>query len=97
MRADLDQAILNLLAPGERVRPAQLLMIEKYSPVDSASGSSLTASQAWVIWALLMSSGAFGPPMRVGTQPGSSALERTAGQRRATAKARSTSCSLLSA
>src|SRR4051794_11574106 len=28
VRADLDQAILSVLAPGERVRPAQLLMVE---------------------------------------------------------------------
>jgi hypothetical protein len=36
------------------------------------------------------------PPILVATQPGSRALERTFGQRRAIAKARSTSCSLVS-
>ena len=57
----------------------------------------LTASQACVRWAWLISSGAPGPPIRVGTHPGSSAFEKTSGQRRATAKARRTSYNLLSA
>src|SRR5271170_5022710 len=43
-----------------------------------------------------MSSGAPAPPILVGTQPGVSALDSTLGQRRATAKASMTSCSLLS-
>jgi hypothetical protein len=38
----------------------------------------------------------FGPPILVGIQPGSSALEKTSGQRRAIAKANNTSCSLVS-
>ena len=39
---------------------------------------------------------AFGPPIFVATQPGSRALESTPGQRRATAKASRTLCSLVS-
>ena len=53
-----------------------------------AAGSPLTASQAWVTAARLRSSGAPGPPILVGTQPGSRALDSVPGQRRATAKAR---------
>ncbi len=62
-----------------------------------AAGSSLTASQAWVTGAWDMSSGAPGPPILVGTQPGSRALLSTPGQRRATANASTTSNSLESA
>ena len=47
-----------------------------------ASASSLTASQTWVRRPLSRSSGAFAPPMRVATQPGSSAFDSTFGQRR---------------
>ena len=70
---------------------------KKYSPVTHAAGSSLTASQAWVTGASDMSSGASGPPILVGTQPGSTTLESTPGLRRATARASTTSHSLLSA
>src|SRR3712207_7452487 len=48
---------------------------------------SLTASHAWVTGARDRSSGAEGPPILVGTQPGSTAFDRTDGQRRATARA----------
>ena len=54
-------------------------------------GSSLVASHACVRHPASRSSGAPGPPIFVGTQPGLTAFDKTLGQRRATANASSTS------
>jgi hypothetical protein len=51
----------------------------------------------WVRCPVSRSTGAPGPPILVRAQPGSTALLKTFGQRHASAKARATSCSLLSA
>ena len=48
----------------------------QYPPLVQASGSSLVASHSWVRWPSRRSSGALGPPILVGTQPGSTALLR---------------------
>src|SRR4030095_12852537 len=65
-------------------------------PLLRASGSSLVASHCWVRCPSRRSSGAPGPPILVGTQPGSTALLYTSGQIRATATARVVTNSLLS-
>ena len=66
------------------------------SPLVRASGWSLVASHSWVRCPSRRSSGAPGPPILVGTQPGSTALLDTSGQSRATAQARAVTNSLLS-
>src|SRR4051812_24474362 len=68
----------------------------QYRPLTIAAGSSLTASQVWVRYPISKSSGAPGPPIFVGTQPGSTALLRTSRHRRATAEASAVTYSLLS-
>jgi hypothetical protein len=57
----------------------------------------LTASPVWVRWPVSRSTGAPEPPILVRTQPGSTAFLKTFGDRRASAKAIATTCSLLSA
>ena len=68
----------------------------QYPPLLRAAGSSLVASHSWVRCPSRRSSGAPGPPILVGTQPGSTALLYTSGQMRATATARAVTNSLLS-
>src|SRR6266516_4852023 len=58
----------------------------RYRPVWEAPGSSPVASQTWVRTPSSRSSVAYGPPILVGTHPGSTALDGTSGQRRAMAK-----------
>ena len=66
-------------------------------PAARASGSSLTVGHSCVWWPSSRSSGALGPPILVGTRPGSTALPDTPGCSRATAAAGVVTKSLLSA
>src|SRR5690349_1129436 len=68
----------------------------QYPPVPRASDESLVASHTWVTCPRSRLSDAPGPPIRVGTQPGSTALLGTPGHSRATAAARVVTKSLLS-
>src|SRR5580700_3535742 len=94
-RAQVEQAFLHGRRVGGRVDLPAMLVVEVLTAYHRR-GSSLVASHACVTGARLRSSGAPGPPILVATQPGSSALEKTPGQRRATANASTTSKSLLS-
>src|SRR5262249_15572633 len=68
----------------------------QYPPLPVASRSSLTASHTCVVWPSSRSSGALGPPILVGTHPGSTTLLSTLGHRRGTANASAATKSLLS-
>src|SRR6266436_1729457 len=75
------QLVLDLYVPCDRIRLAKLLVVEIFAG-RPRHRSSLVASQAWVTCAFCMLPGADGPPILVGTQPGSSALDKTFFQRR---------------
>lgn len=71
-----EQLVLDLEIAGGRVCRAGLLVIE-IAARHPGVRIRASASHAWVTGASEMSSGAPGPPILVGTQPGSSAFDRT--------------------
>src|SRR3954454_15114506 len=82
---------------GRFVRRLLLPEVMPVTTADQAAGFMLTASQGLVRCPGATPTGAPAPPILVRTQPGSTALLSTCGQRRAKAKASATMCSLLSA
>ena len=90
-----EKLVLERRVEGRRVRLRRRWWYQ-YPPLVRASGSSLVASHSCVRCPSRRSSGAPGPPILVGTQPGSTALLYTCGQSRATATARVVTNSLLS-
>ena len=87
--------LLDIRAPGVGMNPSRLFMIEVLA-CHPRRRLVADGEPACVTGASERSSGAPAPPILVGTQPGSTEFDRTRGQRRATANAKTTSSNLLS-